>query len=168
MAHFQILSVTHTTKWIKSFFDMMNFNMTRCCIVLNQSMKYICTCCCSHAWKEFFFHDDKSIPWVQGVISYTYNACMKISHTFSLSIDNKHKLTFQRRSTWKKAFRKKWINQTLNKLFPHFPWPLAPHDWEAKAPTPPLCTHGPLLNTKNSHTIPPPSASHLFLLENGL
>lgn len=53
MAHFKILSMTHTTKWIKSFFDMMNFNMTRSYIVLNQSMKYICACCCSHARKEF-------------------------------------------------------------------------------------------------------------------
>jgi hypothetical protein len=106
-----------------------------------------------------FFHNDKSIPWVQGVISYTYNACMKISHTFSLSIDNKHKLTFSKQIDMKKLLQKKWRNQTLNKSFPHFPWPLAPHDWEAKAPPP--------LNNKNSHTIPPPSASHRILLQNG-
>jgi hypothetical protein len=53
---------------------------------------------------------------------------MKISRTFSLSIDKKTQTHFSKQIDMKKLLEKTRINQTLNKSFPHFPWPLGPHD----------------------------------------
>jgi hypothetical protein len=56
-------------------------------------------------------------------------------HTYSLfPLPKQTQTHFSKQIDMKKLLEKKWINQTLNKSFPHFPWPLAPHDWEAKGP----------------------------------